>query len=91
MFFILGWLLYGLLVGLVAKFLHPGDDPVGFLPTVGIGIAGSYLGGFILWLINGGGPFTPAGFIMGIVGGVLFCWLYKKYNLSKVFELRKKK
>lgn len=80
MFFILGWLFYGLLVGLIAKAFHPGNEAKGFLPTIGIGIAGSYVGGLINYLIGAGGsPISPSGFVMGIVGGVLFCWIYKKY------------
>ena len=41
MLWLLGWTIYGLVVGLVAKFLHPGkEEPVGFLSTLGIGVAG---------------------------------------------------
>jgi uncharacterized membrane protein YeaQ/YmgE (transglycosylase-associated protein family) len=80
MFYIIGWLFYGLLVGLIAKAFHPGNEAQGFLPTIGIGIAGSYVGGLINYLIGAGGsPISPSGFVMGIVGGVLFCWIYKKY------------
>ena len=49
LFTLIGWLIYGLLVGIIAKALHPGDDPIGFLPTMGIGVAGSYIGGLINW------------------------------------------
>ena len=86
MFFILGWLLYGLVVGLIAKYLHPGEDVVGFLPTVGIGIAGAFVGGAINWVLSFGGPFTPAGWLMGIIGGVIFCWAYRKYRLNRFFK-----
>lgn len=80
---ILSWLVYGLIVGLLAKAVHPGEDPVGFLPTIGIGIAGSYVGGFIHYLLGGGGhPFSPSGILLGTVGGVLFCWLYRRYLRS---------
>jgi len=80
---ILGWVIYGLVVGVISKALHPGDDPVGFLPTVGIGIAGSYVGGLVNWAIGHGDPFQPSGIIMGIVGGVLFCWLYRKWKMNQ--------
>jgi uncharacterized membrane protein YeaQ/YmgE (transglycosylase-associated protein family) len=87
MLFILGWIIYGLFVGLIAKALHPGEDPIGFLPTVGIGVVGSYIGGFINWLLGAGsGPFCASGILMGIVGGVLFCWLYRTYRLNRFFE-----
>ena len=87
MFFLLGWLIYGIIVGLIAKWLHPGEDPIGFVPTVGIGVAGSYIGGLINYLIGSGGhPFSPSGIAMGIVGGLIFCWLYRKYKLNQFFK-----
>ena len=46
MFQILGWIFFGLIVGVIAKFLMPGRDPGGFLVTIGLGIAGAFVGGF---------------------------------------------
>lgn len=87
MLFLLSLLVYGLVVGMVAKLLHPGEDPVGFLPTIGIGLAGSYVGGFLNWLLFGGAePFTMSGIVMGVIGGVIFCWLYRKYRLERFFQ-----
>ncbi len=84
MFTLIGWVIYGLICGLCAKALHPGDDPVGFLPTLGIGVAGSFIGGAINWVLGyGNTPFQASGLIMGIVGGVIFCFAYSKYKLSK--------
>jgi uncharacterized membrane protein YeaQ/YmgE (transglycosylase-associated protein family) len=83
MFWLLGWILFGLLVGLVAKAIHPGDDPVGFVPTLSIGVAGSFIGGIINWLLSWGGPFQPSGIIMSIIGGVICCWIYRRYKLSQ--------
>ena len=40
MFWLFGMLIYGLVIGLISKAIHPGDDPVGCLPTIGIGVAG---------------------------------------------------
>jgi uncharacterized membrane protein YeaQ/YmgE (transglycosylase-associated protein family) len=84
MFLILSWLLFGLIVGLIAKFIHPGDEPVGFVPTLVIGIVGSFIGGAINWLLSmGAQPFQASGFIMSILGGVVCCMLWRWYNLSK--------
>jgi uncharacterized membrane protein YeaQ/YmgE (transglycosylase-associated protein family) len=44
---ILSWLIMGLIVGVLAKFIMPGDDPGGFIVTVLLGIAGAFVGGFI--------------------------------------------
>jgi len=90
-FFIFGWIIYGLIVGLIAKALHPGNDTVGFLPTVLIGVAGSYIGGLINWLLGYcDGPFTSSGLLMGVLGGVIFCWLYRKYRLDAFLKAQNK-
>ena len=86
MFWILGWVVYGLVVGSLAKLAHPGEDPVGFLQTLGIGVAGSMVGGGIQWLLHMGGPFSPAGLLWGIIGGVIFCWIYRKYRLERFIK-----
>jgi len=44
---ILTWILFGLVVGVLAKFLMPGDDPGGFIITIVLGILGAMVGGFI--------------------------------------------
>lgn len=91
MLFILAWILYGFVVGCLAKMIHQGEDPVGFLPTVGIGIVGSYIGGLINWLIGAGGhPFSPSGIVMGTIGGVIFCWAYRKYHLEQFLSAQNK-
>jgi len=81
LFSIVIWLLYGILVGSLARKIHPGDDPEGFLPTMGIGISGSFLGGGINFLLGWGtSPFQSSGLIMGILGGVITCALYRLYK-----------
>ncbi len=44
---IIGWIVFGLIVGVVAKFLTPGPDPGGWILTILLGIGGALLGGFI--------------------------------------------
>jgi uncharacterized membrane protein YeaQ/YmgE (transglycosylase-associated protein family) len=95
MFSLIAWLIYGLIVGLVAKALHPGDDPVGLLPTVGVGVAGSFVGGFANWVLgNGTSPFQSSGILMGVIGGVVFLAAWRWWKLrskSKTFWTGKKK
>ena len=86
----LAWIVYGLIVGSIAKKLHPGEDPMGIIPTVLIGIIGSMIGGLINYFVTGASYFTPAGVLMGIVGGVIFCWSYRTYRLEKFFKLKTK-
>ena len=47
MFGVIGWIIFGLIVGAVAKLLMPGRDPGGIIVTMALGIAGAVLGGFI--------------------------------------------
>ncbi len=82
MFSLIGWLIYGLIVGLIAKALHPGEDPVGFTWTMVVGVAGSFIGGFINWVIgNGASPLSSSGILMGVVGGVIFLVTWRWYRL----------
>ena len=91
MLYILSWIVYGLVVGLIAKSLHPGEDPVGFLPTIGIGIIGSYVGGFIYFLLGRGDAFSTSGIVMGVIGGVIFCWAYQRWHLDKYLKAQNAK
>jgi uncharacterized membrane protein YeaQ/YmgE (transglycosylase-associated protein family) len=77
MFGILGWILFGLIVGVIAKLLMPGRDPGGFIVTILIGIAGALLGGFVgraLGMYEAG---ESAGFIMSTLGAILLLFLYR--------------
>lgn len=80
---ILIWVIFGLLVGLCAKALHPGDEPVGCISTIAIGVGGSFVGGGINYLLGfGNHPFAPSGFLMSILGGVLCCIAWRWYTLK---------
>jgi uncharacterized membrane protein YeaQ/YmgE (transglycosylase-associated protein family) len=57
--YIIGWILFGLIVGIVAKFLMPGRDPGGFFITVLLGIVGSLVGGFLGRLVGWYGDGDP--------------------------------
>ncbi len=74
---ILGTILIGLLVGIVAKLLMPGRDPGGFIITTLLGIAGAfvakYIGQAMGWYAEG----ESAGFLASIVGAVLLLALYR--------------
>ncbi len=75
---ILGWIVFGLVVGAVAKFVMPGKDPGGLLVTMALGIAGAFVGGFLGRLLGWYGPGEPAGFIMATLGAVLLLFVYRK-------------
>ncbi len=68
---ILSWLFFGLVVGIVAKMLTPGRDPGGFFVTIGLGVVGALLGGFIGRAMGFYGPDQAAGFLMSVAGAIL--------------------
>lgn len=78
MFNILVWAVYGFFVGSVAKTLVPGEENFGFVKTVALGVAGSYMGGAILYVLGQYNSLSPAGIIMGVAGGVVALVLYNK-------------
>jgi uncharacterized membrane protein YeaQ/YmgE (transglycosylase-associated protein family) len=84
MFALLGWIFFGLIVGIVAKLLMPGRDPGGFVVTALIGIAGALFGGFLGRSIGLYREGEPAGFFMAVVGSVLLLLLYRVFNRRRV-------
>jgi uncharacterized membrane protein YeaQ/YmgE (transglycosylase-associated protein family) len=75
---VLGWIVFGLIVGVVAKMLMPGRDPGGFVVTAGIGIVGALIGGFlgrVLGLYREG---DPVGFFMAVIGSIVLLWIYRR-------------
>jgi uncharacterized membrane protein YeaQ/YmgE (transglycosylase-associated protein family) len=78
MFNILVWCVYGLFVGSIAKTLVPGEENFGFIKTVALGVAGSYTGGAIMYMLGQYDAVSPAGIVVGVVGGVLALVLYNK-------------
>jgi uncharacterized membrane protein YeaQ/YmgE (transglycosylase-associated protein family) len=64
-------ILIGLIVGLLARFLKPGNDRMGLIMTVLLGIAGALLAGWIGQTMHWYQPGQPAGFIGAILGAIL--------------------
>ena len=80
MFGVLGWIVFGLIAGVIAKLLMPGKDPGGFIVTILLGIAGAFLGGFLgrtLGLYSEG---EAAGLIMAILGAIILLVLYRVFT-----------
>jgi uncharacterized membrane protein YeaQ/YmgE (transglycosylase-associated protein family) len=78
MFGILGWILFGLVVGALAKLLMPGKDPGGFVVTTLLGIVGAVVGGFLGRLLGLYREGEPAGFVGALLGAILLLWIYRK-------------
>jgi len=74
---ILGVILIGLAVGIVAKLLMPGDDPGGIIITILLGIAGAFVAKFIGQQLGWYGPTDPAGFLASVGGAIVLLLLYR--------------
>lgn len=74
---ILGWILFGLVVGIIAKLIMPGKDPGGFIITIILGIVGALLGGFLGRMLGLYQEGEPAGFIGATIGAILVLWIYR--------------
>lgn len=73
------WIAYGLIVGLISKAIYRyQDSPKGLFSTLAIGVCGSFVGGFINYLAGGGSPIQPSGIVMGVLGGVISSFLYRR-------------
>jgi uncharacterized membrane protein YeaQ/YmgE (transglycosylase-associated protein family) len=77
MFGIIGWIVFGLIVGAIAKLLMPGRDPGGFIITMLLGIVGAVLGGYVGRALGLYGPQDGAGLLMSIVGAIIVLALYR--------------
>jgi uncharacterized membrane protein YeaQ/YmgE (transglycosylase-associated protein family) len=77
MFGVLGWILFGLVVGIVAKFLMPGKDPGGIVITTILGIVGAVVGGFLGQALGLYAPGEPAGFVLAILGAMVLLFGYR--------------
>jgi uncharacterized membrane protein YeaQ/YmgE (transglycosylase-associated protein family) len=76
---IFSWIIMGLIVGVLAKWIMPGKDPSGIIVTICIGIAGAFLGGFIGTFLGIGdvSGFNLISFILAIGGAILLLILYR--------------
>ena len=74
---ILSWIVFGLVVGIIAKLVTPGKDPGGIIITMLLGIAGALLGGFIGRAMGFYGPTETASWLMSIAGAILLLVIYR--------------
>jgi uncharacterized membrane protein YeaQ/YmgE (transglycosylase-associated protein family) len=77
---IIAWIIVGLIAGLIAKTLMPGDDPGGLIVTTLLGIAGAIVGGFIsvgLGIGNGVDDFDFGTIVLAVLGSMLLLFVYR--------------
>ena len=73
--FVLLLVVFGFVVGALARFALPGPDPMPWYATIALGLAGTFVGGIIARLLLG----TAGGFLFALIGAVLLLALYRKY------------
>lgn len=94
MFSLLSWIVTGFVLGLIARALMPGRQPMGFLMTVVLGVVGAFIGGLLSSLIWPTWADQPdvsrmwPGWLMSILGGVMVLWLYLTATRSSDPSLR---
>jgi uncharacterized membrane protein YeaQ/YmgE (transglycosylase-associated protein family) len=84
---VLGWILFGLVVGIIAKLLTPGRDPGGFILTILLGIAGALIGGFVGRALGFYGPNQGAGFLMSLLGAIILLLLYRFISRPRMRQI----
>lgn len=80
---VLGWILFGFVVGLIARAVMPGRDPMGLIGTTVLGIVGALLGGWLGQAMGWYSPDEAAGFIAATVGAVVVLGLYNWISRSR--------
>jgi uncharacterized membrane protein YeaQ/YmgE (transglycosylase-associated protein family) len=80
---VLGWIVFGLIVGIIAKLLMPGSDPGGMIVTILLGIAGALVGGFLGRAVGLYGPNDAAGIFMSVLGAIVLLFAYRKLSTAR--------
>ncbi len=80
---ILSWLLSGLIIGALAKFIMPGKDPGGIIVTILLGIAGAFVGSYVGQMLGFYATGEAAGWIMSILGAIVLLAIYRAFNKKK--------
>jgi len=73
--YVLGLILWGFIVGALARLALPGPDPMPWYATIGLGLGGSLLGGLVAQVVLG----TAGGLIFAVLGAILLLYLYRRF------------
>lgn len=76
---VLAWILFGLIAGVLAKWIMPGKDPGGIIVTILLGIGGAFVGGWLGSMVGMGsmGSFSLGSFITAILGALVLLSAYR--------------
>ncbi|HVJ87549.1 MAG TPA: GlsB/YeaQ/YmgE family stress response membrane protein [Caulifigura sp.] len=81
---IIGWIVFGLIVGAIAKLLYPGNEKTGCISTIALGILGSVVGGIIAKLIWGGDEIEPRGLILSVIGALIVLVITTRWRRKRI-------
>jgi len=76
MFSFIGMLIVGFIVGLIARAIKPGDDKLGWIMTIVLGVAGSLIAGYVGRAAGWYAPGEPVGWIASIIGAIVLLVIY---------------
>jgi uncharacterized membrane protein YeaQ/YmgE (transglycosylase-associated protein family) len=88
LFAMIGWAIFGLIVGAIGRLLVPGNQPMGLFKTMLFGIVGSFIGGFLAYLILGGSPLQASGWIGSVLGATAAVALATRGGRDRVDSIR---
>ncbi|HEY5972800.1 MAG TPA: GlsB/YeaQ/YmgE family stress response membrane protein [Pseudoxanthomonas sp.] len=77
-------LLIGFIAGLLARALKPGDDKLGIIMTIVLGVAGALLARFVGGALGWYGPAEPASFIASVIGAIILLVIYGLVRKKRV-------
>jgi len=80
----IGTLIVGLVVGLIARAIKPGDDSMGWIMTIVLGIAGSLIAGYVGRALGWYQPGQPAGWIASVIGAIILLVIYGMVRSRRV-------
>jgi len=91
--FLVSMLIIGIIAGFLARLLVPGRDPMGFWATVLLGIIGSFIGGFLGYVLFGKdldeGALQPSGVVGSVIGAVIALLIYRAITSRRRSALRR--
>jgi uncharacterized membrane protein YeaQ/YmgE (transglycosylase-associated protein family) len=89
---VIGWIVLGLLAGIVAKAIFPGSERLGVILTTLLGIGGALLGGLVASLVGLGDPvdtfFDLSTWVAAVVGALLILWIASKLGFGRRHRTR---
>ncbi|EOI6409679.1 GlsB/YeaQ/YmgE family stress response membrane protein [Yersinia enterocolitica] len=77
---ILSWIIFGLIAGILAKWIMPGEDGGGFIMTIILGVVGALVGGYINTFFGMGkvDGFNFGSFVVAVIGSLVVLFVYRK-------------